>query len=71
MGRFARMQIFVAVVEAGSITAAAERLDLAKSAVSRRLAELEADLGVSLIQRTTRRLNLTESGRITSAASPS
>lgn len=63
MGRFARMQIFVAVVEAGSITAAAERLDLAKSAVSRRLAELEADLGVSLIQRTTRRLNLTESGR--------
>ncbi len=57
------MQIFVAVVETGSITAAAARLDLAKSAVSRRLAELEADLGVSLIQRTTRRLNLTESGR--------
>ncbi|MDP1535120.1 MAG: LysR family transcriptional regulator, partial [Rubrivivax sp.] len=36
------MQIFVSVVEAGSITAAAERLNLAKSAVSRRLAELEA-----------------------------
>jgi len=57
------MQIFVGVVEAGSITAAAERLNLAKSAVSRRLAELEAHLGVSLIQRTTRRLNLTDSGR--------
>ncbi len=57
------MQIFIAVVEAGSISAAAERLDLAKSAVSRRLAELEAHLGVSLIQRTTRRLNLTDSGR--------
>lgn len=63
MDRFAYMQIFAAVVEAGSITAAAERLDLAKSAVSRRLAELEAHLGVSLIQRTTRRLNLTDSGR--------
>ncbi len=57
------MQVFVSVVEAGSISAAAERLDLAKSAVSRRLAELEAHLGVSLITRTTRRLNLTDSGR--------
>jgi DNA-binding transcriptional LysR family regulator len=63
MNQFAHMQIFVAVVEAGSISAAAERLNLAKSAVSRRLAELEAHLGVSLIQRTTRRLNLTDSGR--------
>jgi DNA-binding transcriptional LysR family regulator len=63
MDRFAHMQIFVGVVEAGSISAAAERLNLAKSAVSRRLAELEAHLGVSLIQRTTRRLNLTHSGR--------
>ncbi len=63
MDRFAHMQIFVGVVEAGSISAAAERLNLAKSAVSRRLAELEAHLGVSLIQRTTRRLNLTDSGR--------
>ncbi|HEX7972415.1 MAG TPA: LysR family transcriptional regulator [Thiobacillus sp.] len=57
------MQIFVGVVETGSISAAAERLNLAKSAVSRRLAELEAHLGVALIQRTTRRLNLTDSGR--------
>lgn len=62
MDRLAHMQIFVAVAEAGSITAAAERMSLAKSAVSRRLAELEGALGVSLIQRTTRRLNLTESG---------
>jgi len=57
------MRIFVSIVEAGSITAAAERLNLAKSAVSRGLAELEAHLGVALIQRTTRRLNLTDSGR--------
>jgi len=63
MDRFADMQVYVSVVESGSISAAAERLNLAKSAVSRRLAELEARLGVSLIQRTTRRLNLTDSGR--------
>jgi DNA-binding transcriptional LysR family regulator len=63
MDRLAHMRIFVAVAEAGSVTAAAERMNLAKSAVSRRLAELEGVLGVSLIQRTTRRLNLTESGR--------
>ena len=63
MDRFADMQMFVSVVETGSISAAADRLQLAKSAVSRRLADLEARLGVSLIQRTTRRLNLTDSGR--------
>jgi DNA-binding transcriptional LysR family regulator len=63
MDRFADMQVYVSVVESGSISAAAERLNLAKSAVSRRLAELEARLGVSLIHRTTRRLNLTDSGR--------
>jgi DNA-binding transcriptional LysR family regulator len=62
MDKFAHMQIFVAIVEAGSISGAAERLGLPKSAVSRRLAELESRLGVSLIQRTTRRLNLTDSG---------
>ncbi|MDZ7593785.1 MAG: LysR family transcriptional regulator [Thiobacillus sp.] len=63
MDRFADMQMLVSVVEGGSISAAAERLHLAKSAVSRRLAELETRLGVSLIHRTTRRLNLTDSGR--------
>jgi len=63
MDRFADMQMFVKVVESASISAAAERLNLAKSAVSRRLAELEARLGASLLTRTTRRLNLTDSGR--------
>lgn len=63
MDRFADMQMFVKIVEAASISAAADRLDVAKSAVSRRLAELEARLGVQLFQRTTRRLNLTDSGR--------
>ncbi len=63
MDRFADMQMFVRVVEAGSISGAAERLEVAKSAVSRRLAELESRLGVQLLHRTTRRLSLTDSGR--------
>ena len=62
MDRLAHMEVFVAVVEAGGIGAAADRLGLAKSAVSRRLAELEARLGATLIHRTTRRLNLTDDG---------
>ncbi len=63
MDRFADMQMFVRVVETGSISAAAERLEVAKSAVSRRLAELENRLGAQLLHRTTRRLSLTDSGR--------
>ena len=63
MHRFEDLQAFVAVVEAGSFTAAADRLDLAKSAVSRRVASLEERLGVQLIRRTTRRINLTETGQ--------
>lgn len=57
------IQAFVHIVEAATITAAAERLSLAKSAVSRRLSELEAQLGVELFHRTTRKLVLTESGQ--------
>ncbi len=63
MDRFEDLKAFVAVVEAGSFTAAAERLDLAKSAVSRRVSALESRLGVQLLRRTTRRLNLTDTGR--------
>lgn len=63
MDRFADLRMFVTVVELGSISAAAERLKVAKSAVSRRLAQLESRLGAELLHRTTRRLNLTESGR--------
>lgn len=63
MDRFENMQAFVRVVEAGSISGAADQLDVAKSAVSRRLKELEAHLGVELFHRTTRRMNLTETGR--------
>lgn len=63
MDRFTDMQTFVRVAETGSISGAAERLGIAKSAVSRRLAELEGRLGVQLFHRTTRRLSLTDSGR--------
>jgi DNA-binding transcriptional LysR family regulator len=63
MRRFADLEAFIAVVEAGSFTAAAERLDVAKSAVSRRVNALEERLGVQLLRRTTRRLNLTETGK--------
>jgi DNA-binding transcriptional LysR family regulator len=61
--RFEEIQAFVKVVDAGSISGAAERLQVAKSAVSRRLSELEGRLGAQLLRRTTRRLSLTETGR--------
>ncbi len=63
MDRFADLSMFVAVVDSGGISAAAERLGVAKSAVSRRLADLEGRLGAQLLRRTTRRLTLTDSGR--------
>lgn len=62
MNRLLEMEVFAAVVDSGSISAAAERLDMAKSAVSKRLSDLEARLGVSLLTRTTRRLALTDAG---------
>jgi len=63
MSRLAQFEAFVATVEAGSFTAAAKRVGVAKSAMSRRVAELEARLGVQLLIRTTRKLSLTDEGR--------
>lgn len=57
-----QMRTFIRVVDAGGISAAADQLDIAKSAVSRRLMELEKRLGVRLLNRTTRRMSLTDSG---------
>lgn len=62
MSHFDEMKMFVRIVEAGSISKAADQLDVAKSGVSRRLADLENRLGVKLINRTTRRSSLTEAG---------
>ena len=63
MDKFEDIQAFITVVDTGSFTAAADRLGSAKSAVSRRVSALERRLGVQLLHRTTRVLNLTETGR--------
>lgn len=57
------MQVFVRIVEAGSLTAAAAALGLSGPAVVRSLSALEAETGVRLLQRTTRRSSLTDEGR--------
>lgn len=57
------VSVFVSVVEAGSFTAAARALALPKSSISRRVSHLENELGVQLLQRTTRQLRLTDAGR--------
>lgn len=64
MGQLEEMQIFIRIVESGGIGKAAEQLNLAKSAVSRRLADLESRLACKLIQRTTRTSSLTEAGKV-------
>jgi DNA-binding transcriptional LysR family regulator len=64
MDRFHAITTFAKVVETGSFVRAAELLDVSVSAVSRHVAELEEHLDARLLNRTTRRLSLTESGRI-------
>lgn len=56
--------VLVRVVETGSFSAAARRLGVPKSTVSRRISRLEKELGVRLLQRTTRKLNLTDAGKL-------
>jgi DNA-binding transcriptional LysR family regulator len=58
-----RIAIFVRVVEAASFTAAAAALGVPTSSASRAVARLEAELGVRLLNRTTRKLSLTDEGR--------
>jgi LysR family transcriptional regulator for bpeEF and oprC len=62
MDRFDAMQIFLKVADTGSFTAAATALDLPKASVSQQVARLEARLGVRLLQRSTRRVRLTDDG---------
>jgi DNA-binding transcriptional LysR family regulator len=63
MDRFKAMQAFVAIADGGSLTAAAHTLGLSLPAVVRSLAAYEAQLGVRLFNRTTRRVTLTEDGK--------
>ncbi|MBV5335683.1 LysR family transcriptional regulator, partial [bacterium] len=63
MDKLDDMLAFIKVVDARSFTAAADRLGLSKSVVSRRIAELEDRLGARLLNRTTRRLSPTEVGQ--------
>ncbi|MGC1332486.1 LysR substrate-binding domain-containing protein [Pseudomonas sp.] len=57
------LQVFISVIECGSISAAAEQVGQTPSAISRTLSRLEAKLDTTLINRTTRRMDLTEEGR--------
>jgi len=65
MDRLTATRVFVAVVEHGSMTQAAERLDMSTAMVSRYLASMETWLGTRLLHRTTRRISLTEAGQAT------
>ncbi|HFL2187130.1 TPA: LysR family transcriptional regulator [Pseudomonas putida] len=63
MNPYEDMRIFAQVMEAGSFTAAADRLGMSKQSVSRRLMQLEERLGVRLLNRSTRRLDATPLGQ--------
>ena len=58
------VSVFVQVVEKGGFTAAADAVGLPKSSISRSVARLEQDLGVTLLRRTTRSVTLTDAGKI-------
>ena len=62
MDRLTGLRVYCAVVEAESFTAAAERLEMARSMVTKHVAALEEHLGVRLLNRTTRRIGRTEAG---------
>lgn len=64
MDRLQSMRVFAKVVELGSFARAAAALDLSATVVTRNLADLEAHLGTRLLNRTTRKLSLTEAGQV-------
>lgn len=63
MDRWTEIELFVQVAETGSLSRAAEALDLSNAAASRHLSALEGRLGARLVERNTRRLYLTETGQ--------
>ncbi|MBS0453871.1 MAG: LysR family transcriptional regulator [Proteobacteria bacterium] len=64
MDKFEEMRVFAAVVDAGSFVKAADTLGISKTAASRYVSDLEQRLGVRLMNRTTRRLSLTQEGEV-------
>jgi DNA-binding transcriptional LysR family regulator len=64
LDRFLEMRAFVAVVNAGRFVRATDTLNVSKTAVSRLVADLESRLGTRLLQRTTRKLSLTQEGEV-------
>jgi DNA-binding transcriptional LysR family regulator len=64
MDRLTRIRVFINVVETGSFSAASERMGLSRAAASKYVSQLEAHLGGRLLNRTTRHVSTTESGRI-------
>jgi DNA-binding transcriptional LysR family regulator len=64
MDKFAAMRVFVRIADAGNLSAAGRQLGLSLTSVSRQLMALEGVLGITLVERTTRHLSLTESGRL-------
>lgn len=69
MDRFESMQVVVAAVDAGSLSAAGRRLGMPLATVSRKVSELEAQLKTRLLNRTSRKVTLTEAGELYVAAS--
>lgn len=63
MDLFAAMKMYVAVVDGGSFAAAAGKLEMSRAMASKQIQQLEEHLGTRLLNRTTRRLSLTETGR--------
>ena len=64
MERLKRMSVFAMVVECGSFTGAARQLEMSVSSISQTVSKLETELNVKLLNRSTRRIGLTEAGRI-------
>src|SRR5580704_424750 len=62
MDRLRAMEVFVGIVETGSLSGAAKQLHMANASVTTSLRQLEAQLGVVLVQRSTRHVRITEEG---------
>ena len=64
MEQFSALRLFISVVDTGSFSAAGELLGISTSVVSRQIAALETELGIRLLKRSTRRVELTDAGSI-------